>query len=326
MTNDKIKIKKSFADYIRNKINEKHGNIDNFVKWEGFDKKELSIGLKEKKLSAHFLCCIYEKLQLQNYEEGRIIDSKIQLKKLVKEANGCDSVFEDKLGMDYLSVIREINGERVSKTLFEKLNKEIEIPKDINNKSSLGIKYAATSSNIKEANENIIIVLNDIIDKLSIEHLKIFSENIEAYSFMMKCDWEFLYLIQNLDIYKLKKVEDFIKEHTLNKESNKKSLIFLKMINQGMAKNDEYITKRQYKIDINKQLKKLHSNEITLFFNLNFLISAIPYIFYMTESDWKMLSLFSLLQDVGLDAVNRTKWVITYTRGLVHNKNIELSI
>lgn len=321
MTNDKMNITKNCADYIKSKIKEKYGKIENFAQWENIDMNELVMGLKDKKVSARLMCCIYEKLQLQEFEDGRIIDSMNTLRKLVKEAIKTDPCFEEKVKYDYESIMREITGRRVSKPVEKNLNRVLMVK--ISSNLPLSTKYAALGFGNEEINEELFMVLKTIMKKLPIEQLKDLSENMNTFCLMHKCDWEFLYLIQNLDSRNLEKVEDFIEEHTLSNESSAKSLQFLEMMNKKSIKNIK--KKNEYIIDIKNQLLKFHQKPGMKFITISLLIRVIPYIFYMTKVDWKMLSKFSLLEggETNTDFFKRQKWVITYVRGLVYTKNLE---
>lgn len=321
MTNDKMNITKNCADHIKSKIKEIYVKKENFAQWENIDMNELAVGLKDKKISARLMCCIYEKLQLQRFEDGRIIDSMNTLRKLVKEAVKDDPCFEDKVTYDYETIMREITGKRVSKPLGKNLNRELSI--NIDSDLPLSIKYAALGFGNEETNEELFIILKSIMKKLPIEQLKYLSENMGTFCLMNRSDWEFLYLIQNLDTRNLEKAEEFIEEHTLHDESSTKSLQFLKMVDkkpsEGIKKKNEYM------IDIKRQLSEFHQKPGMKFITLSLLIRVIPYIFYMTEMDWRMLSKFSLLEGgkSKSDYFKRQKWAITYVRGLVYTKNQE---
>ncbi|MSS38681.1 hypothetical protein [Clostridium porci] len=328
MTDEKIKISKDEADIIKKKIKEKYGSVENFIKCEGINSNDIMKIFKQRSVSVKLMCCFHEKLYLQNREEGLIIDDKESLRKLVKEN---DTLLENKRFYEVDSIYREITGNRVSNEMKKILNKVLEVPKTYGKDFSLSIRYAASPIfGTEDCNEKLFIILEKKMKKLSYAQLKFLTENIETFCLMFRRDWEFLYLMQSLDPHNLKRTKDFIEDITLNKSSTK-SLQLMEMVDKYPDKNDKYpdkhnIERKKCISNIKNELTNFHDKPFKRFVTINLLICAIPYICYMDNCDWEMLSKFSLLEDWSNinDVFKRQKYVITFMRGLIYSKHMEL--
>ncbi len=322
MKDEKIVISKGLADYIKGIIKEYYGGTKCFSKLMKLNEADLKVCIKEHKISVKMLARLYEELKLSYYDENMVIDAIQLLKQKLKETDKSMYDIEEELGYEYGSIVRAINRKSISPELKEKISSIIEDwnPLSLDSKVSLAAKYAV-DFNKPGSCEPVLGIFKEVIGKFTNKQLIFFSNNIELFCYFDSHDWIFLHLIQKVCDNERSVIIEFIESHAIEKDSWKlKQCENLKNFNIEKADTEDTTkTRSQYIDDIVGVIEKNFENEGLRYIKINLLLQVSPYIFYLTESDWKIIGKYSLLENWD-DRKNLFKykdWTINYVRGLI---------
>lgn len=323
MEDTKVTISKGLANYIKKAIAENYGKVSYFSKRFKLNEVELNISLTEQNISIKTLACLYEPLKLSSYDESTRSENLLLLKQEIKDTRKSMRDFEDEIGYEDGSVTRAINRKRISPELEENLSCALEKwkPLRVDSKLSLTAKYAV-DFNTQKGYEAVLKVFKNVISHLTKNQLLFLCRNIEYFCFMDNSDWELLYLIQGLNNMEFAMAEDFIEKHAIEEKSWK--LQISESLKNTQIDKMEGVEKKkpEYIAEIVKGIEKHRKNLGLRYLTINLLLKMMPYIFYLTESDWRILGKFSLLEnwDNRKTFFLYKNWANTYIRGLIYSK------
>ncbi len=320
MKDEKIVISKGLADYMEGVIKEYYGNITCFSKLMKLKETDLQLCFTEHKISVKMLASLNEELKLSQYDDNMVIDNMQLLKQKIKETGKSVHDFEDELGYEYGTITRAINRKSISPTLTGDICSTIKNwnPISHNSKVNLMAQYGVDFNKL-ESCEPILRVFKEVIIKFTREQLIFLNKNIELFCYFDSHDWTLLHLIQKVNEKQRLVIEEFIESHTIVKDSWKLSQCkSIKNFNIAEA-DDTLIKKSQYIDNIANTIEKNFSNLGLRYIKINLLLQMVPYIFYLSESDWNIIGKYSLLENWD-DRNNLFKykdWTINYVRGLI---------
>lgn len=320
MKSDKIIISKVLAEYMEGVIKEYYGNIACFSKLMKLDEADLNACVSEHKISVSLLARLYEPLKLSLFDEGMIIDYMQLLKEKIKETGKSICDFEDEAGYEQGTITKAINRKHLSSKLEEDICSVLEDwkPFSSHSKIKLATRYAV-NFNEPESCESVLRVFKEIVSKFKSHQLLFLKRNIELFCSIDRYDWKFLCLIQGVHERDRVCIEEFIESHALVKDNEKcRQCESLKAIEVSEIE-DTKKTRLQYIDEIISGIEKSTDNLGLRYIIINLLIQMTPYIFYLTESDCRIIGKFSLLEnwDNRKDFYKYKNWTINYVRGLV---------